>query len=155
MPNTTSTSTTTTTTTITTITTSETTKMTNTRITISCSASGTDDDELTCKFGDPRVKVDRGVWLLEVDENESVVLVLQDSGDNDVTYALTAKSSQDGGSWSDWRVTKQGVESPLLTGPTQIEIEVQATVPGQTRAKKSTSSGSITLNGRPDPTLGS
>ncbi len=152
MPNTTSTSTMTTTTTVTTTTTIETTKRINTRIAISCSASNT-DDELVCSYGDPRVKVDRGGWSLEIAENESVVFVLQNSDDNDVHYTFEAKSSQDGDDWIVWEASDQGVQSPSFSAPTRVEIEMLGLAPGQARAKKSTSGGSITLFGRPDPTL--
>ncbi len=82
-----------------------------------------------------------------------MVLVLQNSDDNDVQYTFTAKSSQDGGGWDLWKATGDGLQSPSFSAPTRVEIEIQAVPPGQTRAKKSTSMGTLSGLGRPDPTL--
>lgn len=146
------TSTTTITTTVTTLTTTETTKMTNTQIAISCLASDT-DDELVCTFGDPRVKQDGSIWTLEVEDDESIVFVLQNSVDSDTQYALKATSSQDEAAWLAWEMGMHGVQSQPFPAASNIEIEITAVVPGQPRAKKSVSSGSIKGHGRADPTL--
>ena len=127
--------------------------MTETRITISCSTS-TSDDELICSYGDPRIKVDEfGAWFLELEEDESIVFVLQDLEDSDVQYTLNAKSSKDGGGWIPWEAAEDGLQSPSFPAPARVEIEIEAVPPGQTQAKKSTSIGTISGHGRQDPTL--
>jgi len=124
-------------------------KSTITRIPLVCRIA---DGELTSSHESERVNIIRDTWKLQIDDGERVVIETGDFEHEGEQYRVEAESSLDGGDWMTWERTDSVLESPVIAGPTKMEIELRAFPPGMgTAAKSSTSSGTIATRGRPDP----
>lgn len=122
-----------------------------TRIPLVCRIA---DDELTSTHESERVNIVRDTWKLQVEEGERIVIETGDFDHDGGRYRVEAESSLDGGDWMTWERTESVLESPVIAGPTKMEIELRAFPPGTgTAAKSTSSSGTIATRGRPDPVM--
>lgn len=111
-----------------------------------------EEDGLTTLHQSDCVIYDRGKWQLEIAEGETVRFQVADFEHEGVLYRILAEHSADGGAWTPWERGEDGADSPAFAGPAEVEINIRALPQGtETAAKSTTSSGTLSTRGRPDP----